>query len=116
MSTYERALELVQAIEAEDADILATCDPRSATPPCVLIVPPTVDFNGYCSGVAQWQLFALASTTGNADVWKELERLLTIVARAVPVERAMYVSYVLSPDNPIYPAYQITFTQGVDLP
>lgn len=115
MSTYERALEICALIEAADPDTLATCDPRSATPPCVLVVPPIVEFAGYGSPVARWSLYAIAPNPANADSWKELERLLSIVADVVPIERAAFVSYLLSPDNPVLPAYQMTFTQGVNL-
>lgn len=115
MSTYQRGQQLAEAVNAVQAD-LATLDPRSATPPCVLVVPPVVNWDGNCYGSAQWQLYGIAPGPANADAWNELDRLLAIVAQALPIERSVFVAYRLTPDAPQMPAYQMTFTEGVDLP
>lgn len=116
MSTAERGLELCEAIMGVDADVLATTDPRSATPPCVLVTPPRVTWDAMCSGTAQWQLVALAPGVANYDAWVVLDGLLAVVAKAVPVESHYFIGYSLAMGQPQLPAYLIQFTQGVDVP
>jgi hypothetical protein len=117
MSSYDRATELVALLEAADPDLVATLDPRAATPPCVLVTPPAGTPAGtYCTHTVTWSLYALAPGTANADSWKELDRLLAIVNAALPVEQWLFVAYSLAPDAPLVPAYQIQFTEGIDAP
>jgi hypothetical protein len=110
-SSYPRALELVEKLTA--AGIMATADPRGATPPCVLVPPPRRLYDLSCSYTATWQLHALAPGTGNADAHKVLDDLVDAVAAVLPVERADLESYVLSPDSPPLPAYRIEFEEGI---
>jgi hypothetical protein len=115
VDTYGRGVALADMINQAAGNPVAVCDPRSATPPCVLIVPPGGVLDGYCSATAEWNVFAIAPGPANADSWKELDTLLSYCQAALPVERWAYVAYSLSPDNPLMPAYRITFSQGVDL-
>lgn len=110
--SYQRGLAMAEDLAAKG--IAATVDPRSATPPCVLITPPAVTISGYCSGAADWQLYALAPATANADAWKALDELSAVVTAVLPVLRQEFVAYSLSPDSPPLPAYRFTFTEGVD--
>lgn len=110
---YERALEIVAELTA--AGIPATCDTRSATPPCVLVPPPALDMNIACGATATWGLQALAVGPGNADAFKQLAELVRDVRAVLPVERADPGAYVLSPDAPAFPAYRIEFKEGIDL-
>jgi hypothetical protein len=116
MSTAERGLELVALIEGSDPDIHATTDPRSATPPCVLVTPPSVAWDGMCSGTATWVLYALTVGPANFDAWTSLDKLLAVVAKELPVEAHRFVQYRLANDQPPCPAYRIEFTQGVETP
>lgn len=109
--TYARALELVDKLTGEG--IAATADPRGATPPCVLITPPALRNDLACGFTAEWQLYALAPTTANADAWKALELLVAAVDAVVGWSRSDFVSYSLSPDQPPLPAYQIRFEEAV---
>jgi hypothetical protein len=111
VSSYERALELVAELTA--AGITATADPRAATPPCVLIVPPERTFDLSCGYTARWSLWALAPGTGNADAHKLLDALVDELAAVLPIERAALASYVLSPDAPALPAYRLEFEEGI---
>lgn len=95
------------------AGITATADPRSATPPCVLVSPPAKRYDLACGFTAAWQLYCLAPGTGNADAFITLDRLETAVAQVLPVARSTLVAYVLSADNPPLPAYRVEFDQGV---
>lgn len=113
MGSYKRGLELVEALEA--AGITATVDPRSATPPCVLVAPPALTYDTGCSATAVWQLFALSPPGANADMWVALDSMADAVADVLPIERLDYVAYSLSPDVPALPAYRLSFTQGVDI-
>jgi len=112
MSSYPRALELAEALTA--SGIRATVDPRGATPPCVLIVPPARTWDLACGYTASWELWALAPGTGNADAHKALDDLVDDVAKVLPLERADLQSYVLAADAPPLPAYRLTMTEGVD--
>ena len=116
MSTHEFALALVDELNAIDDSVMATADPRGATPPCLLVVPPVVVWDGYCTGTATWSVYALAPGPANLDAWQALDGLLAIAAKVIPVERHTFVAYSLSPDAPLLPAYQIQFTRGVDVP
>ena len=111
MSSYERALELVAALTG--AGIIATADPRSATPPCVLVPPPRRVYDLSCGYTATWQLHALVPGTGNADAHKALDALVDSVAEVLPIERAELESYVLSPDNPPLPAYRLELEEAL---
>jgi len=99
-----------------DPDVLATTDPRSATPPCVLVTPPRVVWDMNCAGTATWQFVALAPGVANFDAWVILDGLLATVAKVVPVESHYFVGYQLAMGQPQLPAYLIQFTQGVDVP
>lgn len=116
--TATRAMELAAKLEAAGGeDVHVTVDPRSATPPCLLLDPPDVRWDGNCSGTADWRLWALAPNPFNLDAWMELDRLLSVAFRVVPVERHYGRRwYSLSQDTQPVPAYLITFTEGVDNP
>jgi hypothetical protein len=108
---YDRGLALVDKLTA--AGIPATIDPRSATPPCVLVTPPNKTYDVGCGFTAVWSLIVLMPGGGNADAWKAVDALETAVAGTLTVERSTFISYVLSPDNPALPAYRIEFSEGV---
>jgi hypothetical protein len=95
------------------AGIVATADPRSATPPCVLVTPPAKTYDVGCGFTATWQLWCLAPGTANADMWVTLDRLETAVSRVLNVARSTLASYNLSADNPSVPAYRVEFDEGV---
>ena len=113
MSSYDRALALVAELAA--AGITATADPRGATPPCVLVVPPDRTFDLNCGYTARWSLWALVPGTGNADAHKALDALVDAVAGVLPLERASFAAYTLSADAPPYPAYQIELEEGIGI-
>ena len=111
MSSYERAVELAAKLTANG--VRATVDPRAATPPCVLIVPPARTFDLGCGYTAAWHLWALVPGTPNADAHKALDALVDQVAAVLPLERADLQSYALSADAPPLPAYDCTFSEGI---
>ena len=108
---YDAAVVLVDKLVG--AGIVATCDPRSATPPCVLVTPPAKRYDLGCGFTASWQLWALVPGPGNADAFKTLDALETAVAGVVPVTRSTFASYNPSVDSPSVPAYRIEFDEGV---
>ena len=81
--SYDRALELAEKIQA--AGVPATVDPRSATPPCVLVTPPGRTYDLGCGYTAAWQLMALVPGPGNADAFKKLDELAAAVAGVLDV-------------------------------
>ena len=107
-----RAAEI--AAELRAAGVNATDDPRSATPPCVLVPPPDLEFDVTCGATARWNLQVLAPGPGNADTHKALAAMVAQVADLYPAERATFGSYVLSPENPAFPAYRIELTEGIE--
>ena len=112
MTAFDRGLELAQKLNAEG--IAATIDPRSATPPCVLGVPPAMRWDLGCGYTAEWQWFALVPGPANADAFRALVDLAEQIAAVLPnVTRADFVSYALSVDSPALPAYRITFEEGI---
>ena len=111
-SDFDRAAQLVELLDA--ASITATMDPRSATPPCVLVTPPNFEDDLACGETAEWHLWILAPTTANADAWKALGDLRVAVRDTIGYRRADFASYSLSPDTPPLPAYHVTFSEGID--
>jgi hypothetical protein len=111
MTSYGRAVEIAEKLNAEG--INATVDPRAATPPCVLVVPPGRLYDLACGYTASWELWALVPGAANADAHKALDALVDQVADVLPLERADLQQYVLSADSPALPAYRLTFTEGI---
>lgn len=111
MSSYDRAVELAEKITAEG--IHATPDPRGAIPPCVLVTPPGRTYDLGCGYTAAWNLIVLAPTTANADTFKLLDEMVDTLAGIVDVQGATFISYALSPDNPTWPAYRVTFDEAI---
>lgn len=110
---YEAALAIVAKLKA--AGIFATSDPRSATPPCVLVPPPISDLTvGMCGQYCSFDVYVLAPGTGNADSFRLLEWLSYWVRKALPEVTAQYPSqYNLSADSPSIPAYRLPIEIGV---
>lgn len=110
---YEAATELVAKLSA--AGIFATSDPRSATPPCVLVPPPISDLQtGMCGQYCSFDIYVLAPATANADSFRLLEWLSYWVRKALPNVTAQYPSqYNLSADSPPLPAYRLPLELGV---
>jgi len=114
MSALDHGQTIADKLNA--AGISATCDPRSATPPCVLVTPPVATFDVVCGhATGLWSLFALAPGPANADSWAALDAILLVASGAFPLERSEFVAYSLSPDNPPIPAYRMQFTEGFAL-
>jgi hypothetical protein len=109
--SYARAVELAGKIAAEG--VACTVDPRSTTPPCVLVGPPNYRGDVACGVTAEWQVWCLAPGTANPDAWKALDELLGAVWAAVEWDRADFMQYNLSPDAPAFPAYRITFEEAL---
>jgi hypothetical protein len=108
---YDAGIVIVEKLRA--AGITATNDPRSATPPCVLVTPPNKERDVGCGFTASWQMFILSPGTGNADAWLALDRLDEAVAAVLPARRSTFIAYNLSADNPSLPAYRVEFDEGV---
>jgi len=116
VSAYAGALALVEKLTpALPADATATADPRSATPPCVLVSHTALAYDAMCSGSVEWEIVALAPGPFNADAWQTLDDLAAAVHAALDVARYQVVAYRLALDHPPLPAYLFTFTGGVDL-
>jgi hypothetical protein len=111
VSSFDRANEIAAKLTA--AGVNATADPRSATPPCVLVVPPERTYDLSCGYTARWNLWALVPGTGNADAHKALDAIADAIANELPVERMTLASYVLAVDAPPLPAYRIEFEEGI---
>jgi hypothetical protein len=99
------------------AGITATNDPRSATPPCVLVTVPTKDDTDAqvpCGLTVSWEFVLLAAGPGNTDAWLLLERLDTAV-RGVLGRRARTTptAFTLSAENPPLAAYRVEFDETI---
>jgi hypothetical protein len=113
VTIYDDTLTIVAKLQA--AGVNATDDPRGATPPCVLVVPPDLDFVLNCGALATWHAWALVPNPANRDAYKALADLVAEVVGVLPVERARLRSYVLANDAPALPAYDLEFEMGVEL-
>jgi hypothetical protein len=111
VSGYDAQLALVDKLTS--SGVRATADPRSATPPCVLVPPPNRRYDLGCGWTATWELWALVPGQGNADAAKALDELADQVAEVLPVERMTVSRYVLAADADALPAYRIEFDEGI---
>ena len=113
--SYDRALELAEKIQA--AGVPATVDPRSATPPCVLVTPPGRTYDLGCGYTAAWQLMALVPGTGQRRRLQEAGRDWRPWSPGSSTSASMtFQSYVLAADNPPHPAYRIEFEEAISWP
>lgn len=92
----------------------ATIDPRSATPPCVLVEMPAMRWDVGCGVTGEWSVVALAPGIANLDAVEVLANLAAACGDALPIERGDRTQYLLSPDNPPLFAFRMTFTEGID--
>jgi len=111
VSHYDAQIAIRDQLVA--AGVNATDDPRSATPPCVLVPPPDRRYDLACSYTAIWHIWALAPNPGNADTSKVLDDLCDAVADVLDVSRMTLRTYNLSNDSGQLPAYDIEMEQGV---
>lgn len=111
MDDFERALEIAEKLRAEG--IAATVDPRSATPPCVLGVPAGGRGDLGCGFTAEWRWVAMVPGPANADAWKALVALRDVVRSVVDVARWDFEPYSLSPEREPFPAYVLSFEEGI---
>jgi hypothetical protein len=109
-STAQRSL----AAQLTAAGIPATADPRSATPPVVLVPPPRRKNDTNCGYTAVWELIPLVPGPGNADSDVALSTMVDALEDLLPVTDSDPGSYVLSPDNPPFPCYRVHFLGGID--
>jgi hypothetical protein len=108
--------ELVDLLDArnEDPPILATLDPVEAhnNRPCLLVVPPTVDYTGgtFTSPNHECRVMALArSSVFGLDAVDEIAALLDHAETLMPdLQRAEPTLYRLTPETQV-PAYVLTF-------
>lgn len=103
----------VWAAELSAAGIRATHDPRKIAPPCVLIVPPSVELDSNCGGTGEWTAFALAATVGTSDAWEQLDQIVLKALPILPVERIEPNSYSAE-ETVQYPAFTMTWTETVE--
>lgn len=114
--TAARGLVIVEALDALDSEVLATADPRAATPPCLFVTPPQLRFDGMCYVTATWAIYAIAPGPANLDAWQVLDGLLALARKALPIEEQRFTYYSLAPDAPLVPAYRMTFTESLEVP
>jgi hypothetical protein len=113
MTSLSKAVEIADRLTAAGID--ATCDPRGANPPCVLLTPPNGLVDHLCGATGTWALFALSPTTANIDAWQALDEMLAAIESVLSIEGWDFVAYSLSPDNPPLPAYRIRYTEAFEL-
>jgi hypothetical protein len=113
MGSYATALRLADAIGAQGVEV--TCDPRAATPPCVLVFVESVSYDVGLGATGAFQIFALSSSVANADAWATLDELEPAVRKALPVEGYRTVRYPLDGAGTPVLAYLFELTESVDL-
>jgi hypothetical protein len=95
--------------------IRATLDPRSANPPCLLLIPPTMALDVSCGGTATFLAYAITRGPGNLDAWKSLDTLVASAATVLPLESFEPGSYALDDGTPL-PAFILTWTEALTWP
>ncbi len=105
--------EISDELEAQAIAATATNDPRSVTPPCILIVPPNVQYDYGCGGTGDWEIHCLAPGPANADAWKVLDELEAVCIKLYPIERRDREQYPQSTESQPLFGYRLTLTKGV---
>jgi hypothetical protein len=117
MTSYADSLDMVAELsaelEAQGVDATATNDPRSATPPCIVIAPPSVAYDFGCGGTGAWQLQIMAPGTPNADAWKLLDEIEAVAIKLYPIERRDTRTFQISSDGPSSWGYLLTMEKGI---
>lgn len=97
-------------------DINATCDPRAAVPPCVLIPPPSVEVPGNCGSTITASLWVLVPSPLDLNAWDAIDSLVSAVVAHLDespfawtaINRNLaYTTNPLNPAGPMYPAAEI---------
>lgn len=110
-----RARALVEQLA--DAGLSATCDVREVLgkAPCVLVQPPSLDYDLHTGATATWRLVAVSAVAlGNLDAWVQLDELLDELAGVLPLTSAEPTAYKLPTGGDPYPAYIATYTEAVE--
>lgn len=113
MNDIDTAAAYVAKIEAIGG--IATVDPRSAVPPCVLIGHTGAAVSSSCAELVDFYAALLLPGTWNADAWTLGARLCPTVWATVPAARRVYVLYRLALDSPPIPAYLFTWQEDCDI-
>lgn len=113
MNDLEQATAWAEELAALGVD--AYTDPRAATPPCVLIVPPSQTFDTDCSALCQWRVYSLAPGPGNVDAWGALAAVQPFIVDVLPVVTRLYVAVSVSPDAPPFPAFCYLLEGSVEI-
>jgi hypothetical protein len=95
--------------------IRVTLDPRSANPPCLLLLPPSMALDVSCGGTATFTAYALTRGPGNADAWRSLDDLTADAATVLPLESFEPGSYAVDDGTPL-PAFILTWTEALTWP
>lgn len=112
MTPLDRATAIVDALVAQG--VRATTDPQAATPPCIVVPPPSRTFDLACGFTARWELPALAPAPAGADrtTWGHLEALVAAAGAAgLPLESAQLVTYNLAGVD--HPAYLLAWSEAI---
>lgn len=92
------------------AGLRATCDPRSAVPPCVLVVPvPDRSYDVLAGFTAAWTVAVIGAGPGDLTDARKLGELVDEVAALVDVETVEAASYMLPTSPDPRPAYLVKF-------
>jgi hypothetical protein len=97
------------------AGVRATLDPRSANPPCILLVPPAMAMDVQCGGTATFTAYAITRGPANLDAWKSLDELAADATAVLPVEGLEPGSYALDETTPL-PVFVLTWSEALTWP
>lgn len=112
MNDLAQATAWAEALSA--AGVAAYTDPRSATPPCVVISPPGQRYPTDCEALSAWRIYAIAPGGPNLDAWATLAEMQPAIVDILPVQERLWVAAVLSPDSGPMPAFCYLFERSVD--
>ena len=112
MSTFDRAQEIIGKLVAEG--VRATTDPAAVNPPCVLVVPPDLEFDLNCGFSATWRIICLAATATGSDrsTWAALSTLIEAVRATTDAATAELVAYTVN--GTTFPSYVCSWTESID--
>lgn len=109
----DRVADYVEQIK--QLGMRVTMDPRNLNPPCVLFVPPRVELDSNCGGVATFKAFFIAPGPANLDAWRVVDKMAAMAAPVLNIETLDPSSYGVD-DTGVLPALEATWEGNVTWP
>lgn len=110
-----RGQQLAAQLRGDGISAVTDVGKALANLPCILVVPPRLEFDVGDGATATWKLMAIAADgTGSSTAWQQLDDLVAAATELLPIELAEPTSYQLGQGIDPLPAYALTYIETID--